>query len=253
MAACEAGEFDDKVSSVCETKTQKDPVFGLTFVMKLSESHETEMAENQFAVLLHFVVRIIKAMDFGSCDRSVNQVRAALKFWGGAAAAKLDTALLDLQPIVREMFLIILVQDHTLSLPLFMKLLRDPHRVLLGEEQFCIEIILKHLEKDPKGFFLIVDRVLELHPARHAVLASLGQVILQSSMNQHQIVNSKLWHSLLNILKCGCDPAMIVLSLWVLVILLPHLTRHLACYLSDLLFILKRILVRYDRYETSRN
>jgi hypothetical protein len=117
--------------------------------------------------------------------------------------------------------------------------------VIAGTEHGCALVLQKYFDNSPGDFFDSVDRAVQRGNAGLA-LASLGAVLTRAEPGAHlsAVVQSSLWSSLLSSLKFGQEPAPFVLGLWVVNLLLPHVTAALAPHLEDLLFILQvRVLV----------
>ena len=100
--------------------------------------------------------------------------------------------------------------------------------MIAGTEHGCALVLQKYFDNSPGDFFDSVDRAVQRGNAGLA-LASLGAVLTRAESGAHlsAVVQSSLWSSLLSSLKFGQEPAPFVLGLWVVNLLLPHVTAAL--------------------------
>ena len=174
--------FDKALSAAFEEKVKSSPVLGLSFLEKLGASlaaggsHtavptsssgpvlglQSGMSEAHAAVLISYVVRVMRAMSFEECTQSAQQLDTTLQLWARLAASATTTSHAALGRALTTLLSVLLLQTRTVSDPLFLLLLKDPLDVVRGLPPATIPLraLASFADAAPASFCAAMDRVL---------------------------------------------------------------------------------------------
>ena len=108
--------FEEQICKFCEAKTRMHPAAGLQFLNKIGWSLSTDgkwhspMKDESLHVLLTYVLRILRAMDFESCDTSWGELRSTLDLWARLVTPSLGTSHRLLTGTLIQLIPVVLVQ-----------------------------------------------------------------------------------------------------------------------------------------------
>jgi len=161
--------FDKALCAAFERKVKSSPVLGLNFLEKLGSSLASEagllqsaMSEAHAAVLISYVVRVMRAMAFEECAESAVQLDSTLQLWARLAASATSTTHAALGQALTTLLSVLLLQTRTVSDLLFLLLLKDPLDVMCDEKSATIPIraLASFADAAPASFCATMDRVL---------------------------------------------------------------------------------------------